>query len=240
MYEKKKFIFISVIFFIAFLASVRGFGADGTEPVLGHGGMNALMNETQWMSQSARDIKLIWWIPLQFWRVSGASTDPKPTEEQIQQLEMVLSPYLLFAAVQGQLGPFGGIEWIPEYRLRSSLVLIDQAGREYRPLTDNTISLDAKNLIGFMKPMMSNMVGPMGDNLYFFFFPSLSDEKKQIVDPLMDGFFSTKFGEETHKWRMPLGSLLPPKKCPIDGEKFSGAWKYCPWHGKELVATDAR
>jgi hypothetical protein len=44
-----------------------------------------------------------------------------------------------------------------------------------------------------------------------------------------------KMGEKEFHWRLPLGSLLPPKICPKCGETFSGAYKFCPWDGSTLV-----
>jgi len=38
-----------------------------------------------------------------------------------------------------------------------------------------------------------------------------------------------------YKWRTPLGSLMPVKTCPKDGEKMSGAWDYCPFDGEKLI-----
>lgn len=236
MKEKGKYTFIFIVFIFASLLSVRGFGTELTEIALGYGGMEAFFNETQWMNQSGNNMTMFLWIPQQFWRITAAVSDPKPTEEQVQQFEKILSPYVIFAVSQGEIGPFGGMEWTSEDRLRSSLVLIDQVGGEYRPFKDNTVNQDAKNLVTILKPIMANLTGPLGENFHFYFFPSLTNEKKLIADPLKDGFFFLKLGDETHKWRLPLGSMIPQKKCPIDGEEFSGTWKYCPYHGKELVA----
>jgi len=37
------------------------------------------------------------------------------------------------------------------------------------------------------------------------------------------------------RWRTPLGSLLPLKICPKDGEGMNGAWNFCPWDGEKLI-----
>ena len=42
-------------------------------------------------------------------------------------------------------------------------------------------------------------------------------------------------GDATYRWRLPLGSLLPPRYDAKTGEKFSGNYLYSPFTGKELT-----
>jgi len=54
---------------------------------------------------------------------------------------------------------------------------------------------------------------------------------------MQEGGFSVDLEGKAYTWRLPLGALLTRKTCPVDGEKLSGAWKFCPWHGKTLEAS---
>jgi hypothetical protein len=56
-----------------------------------------------------------------------------------------------------------------------------------------------------------------------------------LADPLSEGSLSIRIGEQSFDWKLPLGSLMPPKMCPKDKEILNGAWIYCPWHGEKLV-----
>ena len=85
-----------------------------------------------------------------------------------------------------------------------------------------------------MKPVLVNMLGPMGEHMEFFFFPRTSASGQPIADAKAEGSFRFGVGKDVYDWRLPLGSLLPQKTCPVDGERLSGAWEYCPWHGKKL------
>ena len=45
---------------------------------------------------------------------------------------------------------------------------------------------------------------------------------------------ASSFLRAVDRRQVPLGALLPPKACPVDGEHWSGAYRYCPRHGKLL------
>ncbi len=195
--------------------------------------INALVGETQKMSQSADEMTLLWWTPEEFWRVSFEQ-NPNMTAAQSEEFIKFLRPYTVIMAIDGKIGAFGGVTYKPEATIKNSIQIIDSQGTYYRPLGDEKIDADTKNLLSMMKPVFVNMLGPMGQNMHFFLFPSLNEKGRKIADAKREGTFSVKLDKREFKWRLPLGSLLPPKVCPVDGEKMSGAWKYCPWHGVEL------
>lgn len=58
---------------------------------------------------------------------------------------------------------------------------------------------------------------------------------KPVVDPTTEGVFAVRLDGETYQWDLPLSSLLPEKVCPVDNAPMDGSWKFCPWHGKELM-----
>lgn len=195
--------------------------------------INALIQETQKMSQSADKMNLIWWIPEDFWRVS-LEQNPNISAAQIEEFIKLLHPYTVILAIDGKIGPFGGVTYESESTIRNNIRLIDIQGNNYRPLSIETITADMKNLLSMMKPVFVNMLGPMGQNMHFFLFPHKNQAGQEIADAKKEGAFSVKLDKSKFKWRLPLGSLLPPKICPVDGEKLSGSWKFCPWHGVEL------
>ncbi|HEY9002625.1 MAG TPA: hypothetical protein VIM89_14805 [Mucilaginibacter sp.] len=82
-----------------------------------------------------------------------------------------------------------------------------------------------------MKPMIANMMGKMGQNFRFFVFPAFDKNKVLIADPRKPGTLTIGLTNDAFKFKLPLESILKPKKCPIDGETMSGSWMYCPWHG---------
>jgi hypothetical protein len=195
--------------------------------------ITALTQETQRMSQKADEMTMVWWIPEEYWRVSFAQ-NPAVTEAQSEELLKTLRPYTVVVAVDGTIGSFGGVTYTPETTLRNSIQLVDEQGNAYRPLSDPEIDADTKNFLVMMKPALASVLGPIGQNMHFFVFPAKGKGGKQIADAKKEGAFSLRLAGKEFKWRLPLGSLLPPKTCPVDGEKLNGAWKFCPWHGSKL------
>ena len=70
--------------------------------------------------------------------------------------------------------------------------------------------------------------------MHLYLFPAKNKADKPIMEAKKDGAFTIGLADESFNWKLPLGSLLPPKVCPVDGEELNGAWKFCPWHGEAL------
>lgn len=197
----------------------------------------ALIRDTQRTSPGSDRVTMVWWIPEEFWRVSFAQ-EKSLTAEGVEDMLKALRPYTLVAVVDGRMGPMGSVTFKPEAEVRKQVVFVDTSGKEHRPLADDAINQDVKLFLGVMKPMLANMLGPMGESMYFFAFPARSEAGKPLADPLSEGAFAFKVADQTFNWRLPLGSLMPPKMCPRDKEVVNGAWSYCPWHGDKLVPAN--
>jgi hypothetical protein len=195
--------------------------------------VNALIEETQMMSEGTDDMTMVWWIPEEFWQASF-DQDPSISAAEAEEFINVLRPYTLVIAVDGTIGTFGGVTYKSESYLRANISIIDNQGISYSPLSTSVVNADATNFLSMMKPVFSNMLGPMGENMHFIVFSGKNKSGNPLADPHKEGSITISLEDEKFKYRLPLGSLLPPKKCSIDGEKMNGAWKYCPFHGVEL------
>ena|SRR5271166_1009288 len=197
--------------------------------------LSAVTHETQQSTRVPGYAGFIWWIPVEYWEKfaerGGASAEK--ANEQYRSLRT----YTLIVAGVGKIG-LGNINWVSEPELRSNLKLRDAAGNDYEPF--QKVSGDAEGLTAILKPMMANMMGTMGQNLQFYFFPAADKMGNPIANPLAPGSFSVVITnvlgvkESAYEWRLPLTSLSPPKYCPVDKEHMEANWKYCPWHGVKL------
>jgi hypothetical protein len=195
--------------------------------------LSALTRETQQTSHKEHDLTIVWWIPDDFWRVA-MSVNGDVTPNQIERVIKVVHPYTLVAVVEGEFGPFGGTTYKSEKSIREQLTILDAKGNSYKPMDVADASPDLQNLLASMKPMLSNMLGPMGKNFNFYVFPGTTKDKKSIASAKEESTFTVQNGDEAFKWRLPLGSLLPPKTCVKCGEKLNGAFKFCPFDGTAL------
>jgi len=195
------------------------------------------MKETQVSQNVPGKVSMAWWIPVEFWEITFRREESM-TDEQRTEFVETLRPYTLFAVVDGKVGAFGGVTYTPEETISRTLVFIDREDNEYKPLAKEEINPDVRNLLDVMKPILVNMMGQMGQNLNFYVFADADEQTERIADPYTEGKVRLAFQNVEYQWRTPLSSLLAPKQCPVDEELMSGAWKYCPYHGKELVEQE--
>jgi hypothetical protein len=68
-------------------------------------------------------------------------------------------------------------------------------------------------MLVMMKPVLANMLGPLGQNMHFFLFPAQTKAGARIAGATEKGHFKIKLGENEFTWRLPLDALLPGKVC---------------------------
>ncbi len=195
--------------------------------------INSIVAETQKMTRSGDKMKMVWWIPEEFW-VANFSHEKTITASQRNQVLDALRPYIIIAAIDGKIGPFGGVTYTPKAEIDSTIRLIDKDRNNYRYLESDKLDPDVSNFLEMMKPIVKNMLGPMGENMHFFAFSAKGLTNENIAVAKEEGTFSIKLNGEEFKYRLPLGSVLAKKTCPLYNEQLNGAWKYCPWHGTKL------
>ncbi len=195
---------------------------------------NALILETQKQSQSVDKVSMIWWIPEEFWRASFEQ-NPTLNKAQVEAFIKALRPYIVIIALDGDMSSLGGITYKSKETVQSSIQFVDSEGNHYFPLPNEKIDADTNNFLSLMKPVFSNMLGAMGENMNFYLFPAKNEKGNNLIDVKKESKFSVLMDKTEYKWKLPLSSLLPPRLCPIDDEKLNGAWKYCPTHGVELT-----
>ncbi|MDX1906632.1 MAG: hypothetical protein SF053_06315 [Bacteroidia bacterium] len=198
-----------------------------------HVDINTLTQETQRMVREQSSLTLGWWIPDEFWMAS-LSTNPDVSETQVQELLKLVRDYTVIVVVKGDISFVGSMNFYSQADIAPILTIRAGDGAVYKPLPEDEISNDTQLFFGMMRPMFANMLGSMGENMYFFVFPRKDKSGRRLLDPFRQETFSVMVGSEVLTWRTPIGSLIDPKTCPVDQEKMNGAWNYCPWHGEKL------
>ena len=197
--------------------------------------INKLTEETQQLSESPDNLKLVWWIPIEFWKAVFAE-NKTITKEQVDEILQTLEPYTVLVIVNGNIDTFGEITYKSKDEIFDALEILDTHKKSYFPLQKDVIDAKTLEIISVMKPILSNMLGNIGKNMNFYLFQKDNNPMERIIHPTKEEEFTVKLDGENFHWKLPLPSLVKPKKCPENGELLNGTWKYCPYHGKELIS----
>lgn len=195
--------------------------------------IDALISDTQYSSDSADNVELIWWIPTEYWEVVFANDKTVSEIEKNGIIEM-LKDYLVIISIKGKVGLFGGITYETKDALKS-MSSISYKGDTLALVDNSKLSPDLINFLSVIKPMLKNMLGAMGENMQIFLFENSKFKTVLPVDPYGTENILFELGDFKKNVQLPLGSLLKEKICPIDNVNHSGKWNFCPYHGDKLV-----
>lgn len=204
-------------------------------PDTGETKADAIIKETQQTVGGKDTTGLVWWLPVEFWEQSAIEGGTAPPQARANFAP--LRDYIMIIVAVGKVG-LGNINWRSEKEIRAGTSLRDSSGQPYGPLEQ--ISGDAQGISSVIRPVLSNILGPMGQNLQILFFPARTKSGNPIADPMRAGTFSvvlsnlTAQKETEFSWHLPLTSFSPPKFCPVGKERVEANWKFCPWHGVPL------
>lgn len=191
-----------------------------------------LMKDLLKEASSPDVVTSVWWIAPEF--LQAAAEAEGASQADTDELVGVMRDYSVFLAVDGTVGPFGGIRYVSEDALSEAVVLVDADGVRYQRLASDDIDPDMRNMLAMMVPAIRAPMGSIGEHWHVFVFPSTSPRGARIADASAEGRFSVMVGSEQFTWETPLGSVVPKKICPVDWELLNGTWNYCPKHGNRL------
>jgi hypothetical protein len=194
---------------------------------------SALIRDLTLTRQADGRITMAFWMPDEFWRTALQSSR-RLTDKGIADYIAVVHPYTLVAVLDGQMG-------ITAYRYADTDTLVNEAtiedshGATYGPLPPELVAEEVRNVIQTMRPLLSNMLGALGQHMEFLVFPSTDKAGHLIANPKNDGSLTVHLGDVALRYRLPLGSILPPSLDPKTGESFPGSYHFNPYTGGKLV-----
>lgn len=197
--------------------------------------ITALVQETQQVSQKPQELSFLWWLPQVFWE-SSFEQNPGMTEGQKSDILKRLKEYNIFAVAQSDIGTFGSFTHKEKDEIRKNIKL-EIEGEEIEQLPYIVVDQEVSNLLISMKPVMAQMMGEIGKGMEFIVFPN-EIAGETLLDPRSKGSFTfTSFGTE-FKWRLPLGSILPPMIDEETNEEFPGNYIFNPYNGNKLTVNE--
>ena len=190
-----------------------------------------VVRDTQRTSVDDGKFSMVWWIPVQYWDESLKSTANVPDAVRAQ-ITSIMGEYNVVALLRADAGA-GGIEnpQTKDELLKNTRV--EMAGKVVEPLQTEQISPAALTLLSQLKPVLSATIGQMGQAMEFVVYPGKTDGKL-LIDAAQSGSLAVTFYGKSHRWRLPLGSLLPPRTDKKTGEQFPGNYEYNPFTGGKL------
>ena len=195
--------------------------------------INELTEETQQLSNDDDKMRLVWWIPNEFWETAFASEESL-SQEEIDQFLGIFEDYTILAIADGVISDYGDVKYENINTILNS-TFITKNNKAYHPFPEDEVTGDVKIVLGMLKPVLANMLGNMGENIHFIVFDGYNSKDQRLIEPLEDDDFSVSVGEEQFFYNLPLGSLMPPKSCKKHPQAMNGAWDYCPYCGNKLV-----
>lgn len=194
-----------------------------------------LMSETQRMSDAPDSMAMVWWLPVEFWKMN-LSQDPTVAPQAVQEAVQLLGKYMIFTVVDGEIGPFGGVTYVDEEQVRRSVAI--RAGNQTftTPLDHEDLDPDVQQLLRVMKPMMQQMAGELGQNMHFVVYAA--PQGPLLLDPTRFGELEVSVGDESFTFGLPLPSLLQDKHCPKCDRDFRGDYAACPYDRTGLIFSE--
>jgi hypothetical protein len=197
----------------------------------------SMMKDLTISKQSQDHLTMVMWLPPQFWRASleaGGVTDPN----RVEQFMKDLSPYVILATADGRRA-LASVTFSEPELLRNTVTIENARGDRLSALPDDEVSEGVRTLIQMMRPVFGNMLGSLGQHLAIVVFPAADKEGRATVDPSKDGTFVVHVGDVEMRYRLPLGSLLPPMIDLKTGEVFQGNYHFNPFTGNKLAPAPA-
>lgn len=197
-----------------------------------------LLADIQRAHSNGDELYMLLWLPEEYW-TSSFAREGGAESRQARQILKMLNGYTVFAAVRGTPSPFGRGEFVDESGLRRTIRLTDATGESYQALEKEQIDEDMRSLLEMMRPVFTKMIGNLGENVHFIVFPGKNRAGRPLAAATSNGRLRIRFDEVDFDYRLPLGSLLVPKRDPATGESFPGNYDYNPYTGARLEAAPA-
>jgi hypothetical protein len=190
-----------------------------------------LTRETQRISQASQQLTLVWWMPQALWEASLSGSSMLTPDGRAQVLA-ALQDYTIFVIARAKL-TMATLDARPKAEMLSNARL-EVDGKTIDSLAPEQLTPTAQAILVSIKPIFAAMLGKLGQSVEMVIYPSKQGDQR-LLDPLKPGSFTYTLYDQTFTWKLPLGSLLPPKVDPKTSEEFPGNYQYNPYTGEPLL-----
>ncbi len=195
---------------------------------------NDFVKQTQQSSSDYGQMRVGWWIPIEFWEMSLRAAGLP--ENEVEDFCETLAPYCMFAVIDGS-SEGTTFTYQPESKIRKSIRFVAN-GVSYKPLHESSLTDEAQLVLEVIRPIFKQMMGQMGENLNLYVFSNFNSGNVRLSNPAEPGLVRLELLDYSYEWNTPIPCMTRPKICPEDGEELNGTWNYCPIHGNALVQKE--
>ncbi len=218
---KKAFVIVS------FLLSLQLFSQENTTP-------QKMISEIQQIKQTGESMKLVWWIPTEYWQVA-LKEQKNITQQQTDYIKNLFNDYTIIIAGDFSLVQSNSDLDFMVNDVKKSFSLLNKDDQKIMPLKESEVDAQVTLLMNdVLKPLFVQMLGKMGSGVEIFIYNNKDKSGKRIIHPKESGTLKAKMGNSLFEWKLPLVSLMTDKICKEDSEIFPGNYVYCPFHGTKL------
>lgn len=188
-----------------------------------------LMTDLVLTKKSGNNIKQVLLLPPDYWEIVLSDSRFKGGSI-VEEVKEMFDGFILVACIDAEVGLYGSF-----VGNEIAIQLMDAEGGKHDPIPDEELSEELGGMISVFKPIMSRMLGQMGEQLRFYIFKNTDINGNEILAPRNKGNFALFLNESKFAFRTPFGAMVEKKTCPETGEKLNGNWDFCPWHGTKLL-----
>lgn len=200
--------------------------------------LDDLIVETQLSTDDPDSMDLVWWIPNEYWTVIFEQDDTASAAE-VQEVITALDQYSIFIVVKGKIGPFGGVKFKSEKEVKN-IVNVKYRNEKLVLMEEEDMDEYVTSFLTVMKPMLKNILGPMGDSMHFLVYSQQAESGNFVdIDPYGNDNIHVSLNDDINlEFNLPLASLIKDKICPKTNKSLNGTWNYCPHDGAKLISKE--
>ena len=193
------------------------------------------IKEIQIQGVGANKVEIAWWIPWQYMDAALKSNGSHnaAADSMVNSFKNFTLIYVIDGKVDKESLAF---KYRSENEIRKSIQININDSIHLQPISESRYEENLQILLSVLTPALEKNMGALGEHMCFFVFKNTNDAGNYLVDASKKGKLSVSWIESSsnYSWSLPLDILTPPKFCPVDGEKLSGKYMYCPYHGNKL------
>ncbi|HRJ73422.1 MAG TPA: hypothetical protein PLS03_14450 [Terrimicrobiaceae bacterium] len=190
-----------------------------------------LSQETAQSHRDSKEFVFVWWIPTAILEVA-MKAGLRSSEAERNKILKLVDGYTIFAVAHFRFGTHGEVAVMSREDLMETSVF--RVGNQVVPPEDEALMpYTVFQAINLLRPLTSQLVGGVDQGYHFIVYPNRK-AGKPMISPDQAGRFEYSVGGRDFRWKLPLGSVLPPMVDPITGEVFPGNYRYNPFTGGEL------